>query len=244
MANDAFVNCYADERRAEAYATLDFARTYHLAFRDLPAIFRRHVRASAALDFGCGTGRSTRFLRECGFDAIGIDVSPQMIAKANAIDPGGDYRLIDAADFAQSCGASFDLVLSAFTFDNVATLKRKATLFRSLAAVLNTDGAIVSVVSSPAIYVHEWASFSTRAFPENQTARTDDLVKIITTDYPDSRPVEDILCTDDSYREVFERAGLGVEAMYEPLATGDEPYDWVNETRIAPWVIYVLRKII
>jgi len=23
----------------------------------------------------------------------------------------------------------------------------------------------------------------------------------------------------------------------------DEPYEWVNETKIAPWVIYVLRKV-
>jgi len=29
--------------------------------------------------------------------------------------------------------------------------------------------------------------------------------------------------------------------MFQPLAKGDEPYPWVNETRIAPWVIYVLR---
>jgi hypothetical protein len=30
--------------------------------------------------------------------------------------------------------------------------------------------------------------------------------------------------------------------IYKPLAKENEPYRWVNETRIAPWVIYVLRK--
>ena len=29
---------------------------------------------------------------------------------------------------------------------------------------------------------------------------------------------------------------------YKPLAKGDEPYRCVNETRIAPWVIYVLAR--
>ncbi len=67
-------------------------------------------------------------------------------------------------------------------------------------------------------------------------------MRIITTDSPDRRPCEDILCPDESYRDIYARAGLAVEAMYKPLATGDEPYKWVNETKIAPWVIYVLAR--
>jgi hypothetical protein len=29
---------------------------------------------------------------------------------------------------------------------------------------------------------------------------------------------------------------------YKPLGKENEPYEWVNETTIAPWVIYVLKK--
>jgi len=32
------VNCYEDANRASAYAKLEFANTYYLAFRDLPEI--------------------------------------------------------------------------------------------------------------------------------------------------------------------------------------------------------------
>lgn len=67
-----------------------------------------------------------------------------------------------------------------------------------------------------------------------------DIVRIITTDFPDRRPAEDILWTDESYRRVYARAGLKPVATYKPLAKGDEPYHWASETRIAPWVIYVL----
>lgn len=59
-----FHNCYQDVTRADAYATLEFKNTYYLAYRDLPAIFQEHVHGSKAIDFGCGTGRSTRFLRQ------------------------------------------------------------------------------------------------------------------------------------------------------------------------------------
>src|SRR5579872_6130227 len=82
-------NCYDDRARAEAYARLEFANTYHLAFRDLPTIFAEHVKGSRALDFGCGTGRSTRFLRRLGFKVTGIDIAPPMIAKAREMDAAG-----------------------------------------------------------------------------------------------------------------------------------------------------------
>jgi len=67
-------------------------------------------------------------------------------------------------------------------------------------------------------------------------------VKIIVTDHADQRPVEDILWTDESYREVFAAAGLTSIQKYEPLATGNEPYPWISETRIAPWAVYVLER--
>ena len=31
-------NCYQDGNRGKAYATLEFANTYYLAFRDLPGL--------------------------------------------------------------------------------------------------------------------------------------------------------------------------------------------------------------
>lgn len=49
--------------------------------------------------------------------------------------------------------------------------------------------------------------------------------------------------SDEDYRNVYGEAGLEIVRTYRPLAKEDEPYEWVNETRIAPWVIYVLKEI-
>ena len=237
-----FENVYEDAQRAEAYAKLEFPGTYYLAYRDLPEIIFKHVKGRKAIDFGCGTGRSTRFLQKMGFDAIGVDIAEDMIKKARQIDPDGDYRLIKGGDFSQFEKGACDLILSAFTFDNIPTKERKVKLFEKLGSLLKNEGCIVNLVSSPEIYVNEWASFSTKDFPENKGAKWGDKVKIIVTAIDDKRPVEDIIWPDKDYRETYKKAGLKLIQTCKPLAREDEPFEWVNETKIAPWVIYVLRK--
>jgi hypothetical protein len=115
-------------------------------------------------------------------------------------------------------------------------------LFADLGCLLRSEGIIVNLVSSPDIYVNEWESFSTRDFPENRRAKCGDKVKIIVTAIDDKRPVEDIVWPDEDYRKTYEEAGLELLETHKPLARDDEPFEWVNETRIAPWVIYVLGK--
>lgn len=241
--NEEFHNVYDDKARAEAYARLEFPGTYYLAYRDLPAIIGEHVQGTRALDFGCGTGRSTRFLRGLGFDhVVGVDIAEEMVARARERDPQGEYCVVPDGDLSELASGTFDLVLSAFTFDNVPTMEKKVALFESMRHLLKEGGCIVNLVSSPEIYVNEWASFSTKDFPENRAAASGDRVRIVMLDVEDKRPVEDVLWTDDAYLEVYKRAGLAPIRTHRPLASDSEPYSWVSETAIAPWVIYVLGR--
>lgn len=235
-----FSNVYDDPQRASAYATLEFPGTYSLAFRDLPAILRAHARGTRALDFGCGAGRSTRFLRDLGFEVVGVDIAQHMIERARERDPQGDYRLIQDDDFRGFEPAAHDVVLSAFTFDNIPTMDEKVGWMRALADLLKPGGRIVNLVSAPEIYVNEWVSFSTRDFPENRNARCGETVRIVMLDVADRRPVEDILWTDEAWQEVHRRAGVAPLEVHRPLGKETEPVRWASETTIAPWVIYVL----
>ena len=119
-----FRNVYADDARASSYADLEFPGTYYLAFRDLPAVLERHVEGRTALDFGCGAGRSSRFLTDLGYDVLGVDIAEHMLVRARARDPGGRYVLIPDGELGALKGSSFDLVLSAFTFDNIPTREK------------------------------------------------------------------------------------------------------------------------
>lgn len=238
---EGFGNVYADEVRADAYARLAFPGTYYLAFRDLPSLIARHAPGRRALDFGCGTGRSTRFLRDLGFRVTGVDIAAEMLRRARDADPDGDYRQVADGDLGVLEGEAFALILSAFTFDNIATHARKVRLFQDLAGLLRPDGGIVNLVSAAEIYVHEWTSFSTEAFPENRAAKAGEVVRIVMLDVEDRRPVEDIFWPDEAYRDVYRDAGLEVVETHRPLGTDSEPYPWVSETTVSPWAIYVLK---
>lgn len=237
-----FNNVYDDALRADAYARLEFPGTYYLAYRDLPGMISEHVAGKRALDFGCGTGRSTRFLKQIGFETVGCDIAHDMLARACAIDRRGDYRLTGDDSLRELDGEAFDLILAVFTFDNIPTAEKKVALLGQLAGLLAPNGRIVNLVSSPEIYVHEWASFTTKDFPENRRAGSGDRVRIIVKDIDDRRPVEDVLWTEGAYRDLYRQVRLEVVGMHKPLAKTSEPYQWISETEIAPWVIYVLKN--
>lgn len=239
--DDSFRNTYDDARYADDYAQLEWTGTYHLVRRELPRILQQHVTGRRALDFGCGTGRSTRLLRALGFVATGVDIAPSMIERARRIDGAGEYTLLASGDLERFPAGSFDLVLAAFPFDNTPASEKPGT-FRALARLLAPSGRIVNIVSTPELYIHEWVSFSTRQFPANRTARNGDLVRSVTTQFRNGAPADDVLCTEEGYREVYRHADLGVEALYKPLGREEDGVAWVSEEDIAPWAIYVLRR--
>jgi SAM-dependent methyltransferase len=238
---DVFRNVYEDAVRASAYAELEFPGTYYLAFRDIPELLARHVHGRHALDFGCGAGRSTRFLRQLGFDTLGIDRSEPMLSQARERDSVGRYHLVGDGNLATLPASRFDLIFAAFTFDNIPTDEAKLRVLQELRGHLAGAGRMVNLVSTPEIYVHEWVSFSTKEFPENRGAGHGDPVRIVMLDVPDRRPIHDVLSTDAGYRRLYQAAGLEVVDVILPRGKADEGIAWVSEQRVAPWAIYVLR---
>src|ERR1700686_384834 len=209
-----FSNVYDDAERAGAYAALEFPGTYYLAYRDLPAIIAKYVTGREALDFGCGAGRSTRFLKQLGFNAIGIDISSSMIQLAANVDQSGTYRLVDDGDFSVFEPARFDLVFSAFAFDNIPDATNRCGLLRGLRRLLNNEGRIILLGSTPDIYTHEWASFTPKDFPENRRAKSGGTVRIVMKDVEDERPVVDLVWFHEDYLNLFAASELDLVAHY------------------------------
>jgi hypothetical protein len=166
-----------------------------------------------------------------------------MVEYARLKDPGGHYNVIEDGNFQSLPRGGFDLVQSAFTFDNISGTERRAYIIQGLASLLDVNGILVNIVSTPEIYTNEWVTFSTRDYPENYQARCGEVVRIVTTEYSDARPVEDILWSHENYLRMYEKSGLRLVGVERPLARGDEGIEWKSETCIAPWAIYVLERL-
>ena len=61
------------------------------AFADLV----RQAGGGPVADVGCGPGHVTRYLRDRGVDAFGVDLSPQLVTLARAADPGVRFDVGD-----------------------------------------------------------------------------------------------------------------------------------------------------
>jgi hypothetical protein len=134
------------------------------------------------------------------------------------------------------------LILCAFPFDNIPGDDNRRRLLVELRRLLSSEGRLILLGSTPEIYWHEWASFTTKNFPANREARSGDPVRIVMKDVVDARPVVDLLWKAEDYLELFANAQLTVLTVVKPLGRIDELYEWVSETSVPPWVIYVLAR--
>lgn len=82
----------------EAYT--GFAGVYDIFMEDVPyeawrdflagALRREGITDGIVCELGCGTGRMTRLLSECGYDMIGIDASQEMLSIAQENGSAGE----------------------------------------------------------------------------------------------------------------------------------------------------------
>ena len=80
-------------------------------------------------------------------------------------EPSGEYHRVRDNITGEFAPGSFCIILAAVRFDNMPT-EEKAEALSGLRTLLAPGRCLLLVVSSIAIYVNEWASFSTRDFSE------------------------------------------------------------------------------
>ena len=107
------------------------------------AILGSTIRPNArVLDFGCGTGALSLVLAGMGHEVIGIDVSPEMIARASSKSTSGrvEFRAGDESVL----DGSFDCVVSRHVFwslpDPEATLGTLRTVLHPAGQIMIIDG--------------------------------------------------------------------------------------------------------
>ena len=98
-----------------------------------------------AVDLGCGVGRLSRALAERFDEVVGVDVAPEMVARARELVPDDRVRFEvgDGASLAPVEDATADLVLSFVVFQHIPDPEVIAAYVHEAARVLRPGGLLV-----------------------------------------------------------------------------------------------------
>jgi len=100
------------------------------------------------LDAGCGFGRTVGVFRELGFDAVGVDISPAVIAEAQRRNPGADYLVHDLTVPLARDVERFDAIVNVYSsFGYGETVDDDAAVLRTWHDALKPGGALVMELS-------------------------------------------------------------------------------------------------
>ena len=199
----------------------------------------------ATLDIGCGEGRVSRDLTARGHHVTALDASPTLLGAARERDSAAEYVLA-AAEELPFPDATFDLVVAYNVLMDVAdmpaavaeaarVLAPGACLCVCVTHPFADAGRWVDVDDPDSPFVVEGSYLRARRFEETMereglTMRFDGM----------AYPLED-------YARALEAAGLVIEALREPPATGrlgnrPEPGSWRRWRRIPNFLMFRARR--
>ena len=104
------------------------------------------VRTGRAVDFGCGLGRLSRALADRFDEVVGVDISPEMVARAGELHadrPHLRFVAHDRPDLSVLEDGSADVVLSLIALQHVSSADAVRGYLRSLARVAAPGGVLV-----------------------------------------------------------------------------------------------------
>ncbi len=110
--------------------------------------FLGDVSGQRVLDAGCGDGYLARFLAARGARVTGIDISPQLISSARALERAEeiDYRVADLSRPQPDLVACFDAVASYLVLNDVRDYRG---FIATIGAALRPGGRLVVALNNP-----------------------------------------------------------------------------------------------
>lgn len=228
------------QKNVSQYSKFKITGTSWLSFRDVPIFIKKYVKGNKALDYGCGAGRSTRFLQNLGLKTIGVDISKKFITEANNLDKKNHYFLIKSGEI-PVVNKSYDFIFSSHVFLMIPTKKKISTVLKEFHRVLKKDGIAIIVTGSEEMHSpkRKWVSYETN-FPENQKLFSGSIAKLLIKEV--NAVFYDYNWTNKDYCNLFKEHGFKILEIHFPLGKENEGYKWLSEKTVSPYILYVIQK--
>jgi SAM-dependent methyltransferase len=226
------------DANAEAYGSLGIeGTTYQVGF-DAVARLLGDISGKTFLDFGCGTGRSARFLRGLGAQSVyAVDHDQSMIDQARCEETDGIifFRIEHAVPLPD---LSVDGAVSMNVFIEIRTPGAMADACAEIARTLRPGAPFVLESSSPMAFGHTFRNYS---YPHAGPLRSGDLTPCIVTTPGGQFVIDDTYWTERDYVHAIEQAGLTVAAIDYPRPR--DPAAWsTDEASVPPCIVIEARK--
>lgn len=216
------------------------ASTDYLVVKELPSMIGNVNHANKTLDFGCGAGLSTRFIKSLGCDCMGVDISKEMLVRAKKNDISGKYIHILQDQPLPFQSSSFEMIVSIFVMFELPTIASLNKVFSELYRILKPKGTFIVVTGSEELYHRNWLTLDT-SINKNKEPKSGEICKVKLTSI--DLILEDYYWTDNDYCSVAKTAGFNICEKRFPLGTPEDNISWRDEYRYPPYAFYKFKKL-
>ena len=219
---------------AKIYGTLGVkGTTYEIGYDCVRESLSNGIAGKVFLDFGCGAGRSTFFLKALGAEHVyGVDHDRSMLDIALASKPDGvEFFLISDAIPLQD--EAVDGAISLTVFVEIRTIAEMNKVCREVARVLRHGSPFIVMSVSPVAFGHTFRSFG---YPTAEPLRSGDITTAIVTAPGGQFPIDDTYWTEEDYQSALVQAGFAVAAVDYPRP--HDPAAWsTDEATVPPFIV-------
>lgn len=225
-----------NNEQTEKYKKSTIFGTGYLAFRDIEFFANKNkADLSSVLDLGCGSGRSSKFLRKFCDEVKGCDIDERALENARKTNEGSRFFLNSNESF--YLFGKYKTIFSILMFFHLSSENEiKSELLKCFNS-LDEDGCLFIINGNKNLYSKNYTSIQGQGTPPNKDG---DIAKIKLLNI--DCEVEDYYWSPTFLIKIAQSVGFIHLETHMPLGDEKDPINYIDEIFHPPYYYIALRK--